>query len=133
MRAGGNTHTRRVHSPVQLVALIKGSLVGIGIALVLSLVIGLIVGMIDLDPIPPYVYLFHYVSILIGGATAARSVERFGWLHGGLVGLIYLGVMGYLFPPGYHVVAAPEATFVTGALWSFLAGVAGGMLGLKRT
>lgn len=123
---------RELRFPVQIVALIKGAIVAVGLALLLSLLIGLVVGLIDLDPIPASVYLFHYACILAGGFVAARGTSRLGWLHGGLVGLIYLGVMAWLFPPGYHMVTAPETPIVTGLLWSFLAGAAGGILGIKR-
>lgn len=117
--------------PIDLIAIARGTLLGAGVALLGALLISLVVTLAEWDPIPSYLYGYHYVSIAIGAALAARNTRRLGWVHGGLVGIVYLLFVAWLFPPGFHLVASAQASWLPGILWSFVAGTAGGVVGVN--
>lgn len=114
-------------------AIIKGTLFSLGVALLASLLLSLVVTLADWNNFPPSLLSFHYISIGLGGVLAARSSRRFGWLHGGIVGVIYTLTISILFTDGLasNMFMSPE--WLSQALWGFLAGVAGGVLGVNAS
>ena len=54
--------------------------------------------------IPKAVIVISAVSILLGGVRTTKDVGSMGWLHGGLVGLLYMGILiilGFLIMPSF--------------------------------
>lgn len=125
---GGAAGLRTFFSPG---AIVVGTLLALGAALVGALVLSLAVTLAEWDPIPPSLTLFHYVSVALGAVLAARSAKRFGWLHGGVVGVIYLFIVSALFRPDFAPADALEAAWLVQAWWAFLAGLAGGVVGVN--
>lgn len=112
-------------------AIVKGSLFSLGVALLSSLLLSLVVSIADWNTFPASLLAFHYISIGLGGVLAARSARRLGWLHGGLVGLVYTVVLSVIFSETLSVSLFMETEWLMQALWGFAAGVAGGVLGVN--
>lgn len=115
-------------------AVVKGTLFSLGVAFFASLLLSFVVYLADWEDPPATLTAFHYISIGLGGVLAARSARRLGWLHGGLVGVVYTLVLTLLFAEGGSVSAqllAPKALYEL--LWGFIAGVAGGALGVNAS
>lgn len=117
--------------PIDIIAVVRGTLLGAGFALLGAVLLSVVITLAELDPIPTYLYAFHYVCIALGAALAARNTKRLGWLHGGLVGVLYLLFIAWLFPPGFHLVASASANWLPGILYSFAAGALGGVIGVN--
>lgn len=112
-------------------AVLKGALLSLGVALLASLLLSLIIYLANWENLPSTLNAFHYISIALGGVLAARSAKRLGWLHGGLVGIVYTVALAFLFAEEMSLGALVETEFLLQALWGFLAGVAGGALGVN--
>lgn len=112
-------------------AIVKGTLFSLGVALLASLLLSLVVTIADWHSIPASLTAFHYISIGLGGVLAARSSKRLGWLHGGLVGVVYTAVLSALFTDGISASSFMQPEWLLQALWGFVAGVAGGILGVN--
>ncbi len=75
-------------------------------------------------------YYIALVVVALGGAYGARRASSLGWVHGGLVGILYAlvaGVLGGLIFPG-GILAAEIGMRIAIA---FLAGAIGGMIGVN--
>jgi len=70
------------------------------------------------------------LSVFVGGAYAGKRANSLGWLHGGLSGLAFVGVLavlGWLALPGTPVAGALGARLAYG----FVVGSAGGVFGVN--
>lgn len=117
--------------PIDIIAVVRGTLLGAGFALLGAVLLSVIITLAEWDPIPTYLYAYHYVCIALGAAMAAKNTKRLGWLHGGIVGVLYLLFIAWLFPPGFHLIASASANWLPGILYSFVAGVLGGVIGVN--
>jgi putative membrane protein (TIGR04086 family) len=112
-------------------AVLKGTLVSLGIALIISLVLSTIITLAGWESFPSYLGAFHYISIALGGILAARRARSFGWLHGGAVGILYTVLLAFLFTDGMTFGALLQGKGLLDLLYGLAAGVAGGVLGVN--
>lgn len=112
-------------------AVVKGTLLSLGVALLASLLLSLVITLASWDPFPSYLEAFHYISIGLGGVLAAKHARTLGWLHGGIVGVIYTVFMAFLFTDGMSFSALLQPEWLLNLLWGFVAGVIGGVLGVN--
>jgi len=107
--------------------------VGLAFAAVLaaSAVIGLAVAWTPAwDAADSLLVSLNVAAMACGGWLAGRRAPRLGWLHGGLAGLLYMLLVSWLLAP---VAGVDQALAVVGwkpLLYGFLAGAAGGIVGV---
>ncbi|TYP48710.1 TIGR04086 family membrane protein [Thermosediminibacter litoriperuensis] len=82
------------------------------------------------DIIPKAVIVIGALSIAIGSLNATRDLDYAGWLHGGLIGLLYVGIIMIL-----RFFIAREAGYDAGTfvdlLMGFLIGALAGAIGVN--
>ncbi|ADL08128.1 TIGR04086 family membrane protein [Thermosediminibacter oceani] len=82
------------------------------------------------DIIPKAVIVIGALSIAIGSLNATRDLDHSGWLHGGLIGLFYVGILMIL-----RFFIAREAGYDAGTfvdlLMGFLIGALAGAIGVN--
>lgn len=72
----------------------------------------------------------NLLAIGAGGFAAGRRGKRLGWLHGGLVGVLYLLLVSWILVPGAGIGGVATAAGLKAAAYGFLAGALGGVLGV---
>ncbi|HEY8497202.1 MAG TPA: TIGR04086 family membrane protein [Limnochordales bacterium] len=72
----------------------------------------------------------NLLAVGAGGFAAGRRARRLGWLHGGLVGVVYLLLVSWMLAPGEAMEAVATAAGLKTAAYGFLAGALGGVLGV---
>lgn len=80
--------------------------------------------------IPKAVIVISAVSILLGGVRTTKDVGSMGWLHGGLVGLLYMGILiilGFLIMPSFTF----GWSIILDIFLGFVVGVVAGILGVS--
>ena len=113
-------------------SIFKGVINAFLITLVLLLFLGSILYFTKTSEsiIPSSMIVVSCFSILLGGANATKSLEKLGWLHGGLIGFLYIGILILLsiffMPP----VSFGWSIFIDLAL-GFIVGVVAGALGVN--
>lgn len=112
-------------------AILKGTLFSLGVALIASLLLGIVITLADWEPLPSYLGAFHYIAIALGGVLAARRARSFGWLHGGIVGVLYTVLLAALFTEGFTFGTLLQTKGLLDLLYGFVAGVIGGILGVN--
>ncbi len=112
-------------------AVLGGTFLGFAITFAGAVLMGLAVSLTAWEGFDADVPWFGYISIAIGGMLAGKRSGRVGWLHGGLVGLIYFAVSATLFQSGFSWGDVATSYWLTRALWSFGAGALGGALGIN--
>lgn len=112
-------------------AVVKGTLFSLGVAVGTALLLSVVVIVADWSTLSPYLVAFHYVAIGAGGIVAARRAKRFGWLHGGIVGVLFTIIVALLFADSASISTLLESKWLLSSLWGFAAGVAGGVLGVN--
>ncbi|MCR4430777.1 MAG: TIGR04086 family membrane protein [Tepidanaerobacteraceae bacterium] len=107
---------------------------GVFNAFILTLVLFLAIGgilyytKISEDMIPKFVVAVSALSIAISGIHATRDIDRYGWLHGGLIGLLYvtiLLILGFFLIPS----ASYGLTTVVDLVMGFTVGMMAGAIG----
>jgi len=80
------------------------------------------------DIIPTAVVVLSALSIIISGINATRDIDHLGWLHGGLIGFLYVAVLlivGFFIMPSMSYGVSTVVDFVLGFAVGALAGVLG--------
>ena len=80
--------------------------------------------------IPKAVVAISAVSISLGGVRTTKDVESMGWLHGGLVGFLYMGILvmlSFLIMPSFSF----GWNIALDLFLGFLVGVLAGILGVS--
>ena len=78
----------------------------------------------------PAVVVISAISILFGGVRIAKEVDSMGWLHGGLVGFLYMGILvilSFLILPSFSFGWSIAVDLFLG----FIVGVLAGILGVN--
>ncbi len=118
---------------LRIAAIGQGLLLAMIVALAGFALLSVVSTLSGWDELPSSLYAFHYVSIAVGGLQAARRAQRWGWLHGGMVGLLYAllvaGFMGTGQLAQFQVLVQPSG--LLHLFLAFIAGSAGGMLGVN--
>ena len=125
MRGGDGPEAAGAFTPVVAVQ-------GAGVALVLgflaSLVMGMLLGLTDWEASPLTLRILNYVVTATAGFAAGRRAARWGWLHGGVTGLLYAILTTLMFVEELHAGVFLRASWLGSALVAFLAGALGGSL-----
>jgi putative membrane protein (TIGR04086 family) len=120
------TRQPRISSPVLAGLIFAFAWMGGG-ALILSLLL-FATGMKEAS-LPLYTFILHAVSLWFGGLAAGKRAKSKGWSTGGIVGVIYAIIVILVAFLGFNKgVSLSTAVFLAG---SFLAGSAGGMVGVN--
>lgn len=124
--AGGRSPAR-----ISIGAVFGGTCLGFAVTFAGAVLMGLAVSLTAWEGISADLHWFSYVSIAIGGMLAGRRSRRVGWLNGGLVGILYAAVTALAFQSGFSPGDLFTAGWLAKAFWSFVAGAAGGVLGVN--
>jgi putative membrane protein (TIGR04086 family) len=131
---GGGNDMRDQHydGGLQFTAILKGLVSCFAFLIILSLILGFFFSRNDSmaeDVMNRALMIINYTAIFSGGIMGARWSQTKGWLHGGLVGLIYMVIIVFIgsryvsFAVGLEVMLRVISGFLTGAL--------GGVLGVN--
>ncbi|MGB3964529.1 MAG: TIGR04086 family membrane protein [Tepidanaerobacteraceae bacterium] len=117
---------------INLVKIFKGVFFAYLFAIFLFLVLAFIMyfSSISENIIPKAVIIISAVSILLGGINTTKDLESMGWLHGGLVGFIYTGILiilSFIIVPSF----ALSINVAIDIFISFLVGVVAGIIGVS--
>lgn len=102
------------------------------ISLIFFLIMGGILYFTSLSEnvVPSAVIILSAISIIISGIRATKDIDSMGWLHGGLIGFIYVAVL-----MAVGLLAMPSVTFgvesVTNLFMGFVIGSIAGVLGMN--
>jgi len=85
----------KVKKKLDFVRIMRGVFFAYLLSLFLFLIMGGILYFTKLpeSTIPYAVIVVSSVSIIVSGIKATSEIESMGWLHGGLIGLIYVAVL----------------------------------------
>ncbi|HHV19325.1 MAG TPA: TIGR04086 family membrane protein [Thermoanaerobacterales bacterium] len=112
--------------------ILKGVLNAYLYTIMLFLILALIMYFTKLSEsiIPKVVVVISAVSILLSGVGITKDVKTMGWLHGGLVGFLYMGILVVL-----SLLIMPSFSFgwniALDLFLGFIAGVLAGILGVN--
>jgi len=117
---------------INFVKIIKGVLKAYLITIFVFLILALIMYFTSISEsiIPRAVIVISAVSILLSGINTTKDVESMGWLHGGLVGFFYIGILimvSFLIVPSF----AFSLNIAIDIFLSFLVGVIAGIIGVS--
>ena len=131
------TGYKEIPQPISLSALLTALLKGLAIALALSVVLLFIAALVFYftavpEKITPYlVFAVSLVAILAGSSFAGKRIGTRGWLHGGVVGLLYVILM-LVIGLFFRETVAFSGNLVTKLFLGFVFGAVGGMWGVNR-
>lgn len=80
--------------------------------------------------IPKAVVIISAVSIFLSGIDVTRNIDSMGWLHGGLIGFLYIAILlilSSLIMPSFYF----KWDIAIDLLLGFLTGVLAGILGVN--
>lgn len=112
-------------------AIIRGAALSFGVSFLGAVLLGLAVSLTAWEGFSFDLRGFSYVSVALGGMLAAKRSRRFGWLHGGGVGLLYFLLSAALFQGDFEWAHLLTGQYLLKALGSFGAGALGGVLGVN--
>lgn len=113
-------------------ALVSGVLISIAVTVICGILTGLVAAVTEWEGPPPRsLRYFNYFSVAIGGLLAGRIAGRIGWLHGAVVGVGYMALIGLLAGRGAAAGHTGGVTLAGQLLSGFVVGVVGGMLGVN--
>jgi len=117
---------------LNLIKIIKGVFKAYLVTIFFFLILALIMYFTNLSEsiIPKAVVVVSAVSILLSGINTTMDVDSMGWLHGGLVGLLYMGILIIL---SFFIVPSFAFSFniVVDILLGFLVGALAGIIGVS--
>lgn len=117
---------------LQLTAILKGLVSCFALLIIMSLVLGFIFSVnesVSEDAMNRSLMVVNYTAIFIGGIMGARWAQTKGWLHGGLVGLVYMAIV--VFIGSRYVSVAIGLEIMLRIVSGFLTGALGGVLGVN--
>lgn len=111
---------------------------GVGLAFVAALGFAFVLGLATAwtatwAPSDGLLRVLNLAVIAAGGFYGGRAGRRLGWLHGGLTGLVYVLLVSWMLAPQFGWAAFVSAPWLTEALYAFLSGAAGGVLGVAAS
>ncbi|MGI6082332.1 MAG: TIGR04086 family membrane protein [Limnochordia bacterium] len=129
-RGGGASSRRRLLSGRALVA---GVFMGAGVTLFAGIVVSLVLALSEWEgPSSFLLQAINYVSVVIGGLVGGRIAGRVGWMHGALVGLLY--VIALTLPAGRRgLMVLAHSDFMWRVLGLCASAMLGGMFGVSTT
>jgi putative membrane protein (TIGR04086 family) len=112
--------------------IIKGVLFAYVLTLLFFLILGGVLFFTKLSEsiIPSSVVVISAVSIILSGIRATKDLENLGWLHGGLIGFLYMGILLLI-----QIFVIPSAAYgletIVDLVVGFAVGVVSGILGVN--
>ncbi|MFO8060205.1 MAG: TIGR04086 family membrane protein [Bacillota bacterium] len=111
-------------------AIMTGLIITLALALAIAVVVSILIYFTDMSEgsAASYIYYLGMMCVAVGGAAGARGAGRLGWLHGGLVGLLYAVLslaLTFIILPGPVVFGAILGRIGTVTLVGALGGVIG--------
>jgi putative membrane protein (TIGR04086 family) len=105
--------------------ILKGILLAYVLTLFLFLILGGVLFFTKLPEsvIPFSVVIISAISIILSGIRATKDLENMGWLHGGLIGFLYMGILLLI-----RYFAIPSAAFDMGTVVDLVVGFAVGVV-----
>lgn len=108
---------------------------GVGLAFVTALVLALGLGLATAwteawHASDGLLQVLNLVVIAAGGFYGGRTTRRLGWLHGGLIGIVYVLLVSWMLAPEFGWTALVSWPWLREALFAFLAGAVGGIVGV---
>lgn len=108
---------------------------GVGLAFMSALALSLVLGLatawtVAWDPPDTLLRILNLVVIAAGGFYGGRRARRQGWLHGGLAGFIYVLLVSWMLAPQFGWSVLISGPWLREALFAFVAGATGGILGV---
>ncbi|MGI6485824.1 MAG: TIGR04086 family membrane protein [Tepidanaerobacteraceae bacterium] len=110
----------------------KGVLFAYVLTLLLFLILGGVLFFTSLSEgvIPSLIVIISAVSIILSGIRATRGLENMGWLHGGVIGFLYMGIL--LLIRIFVISSVPQGLETAIDLFvGFALGVVSGILGVN--
>ncbi|MGI6188241.1 MAG: TIGR04086 family membrane protein [Clostridiales bacterium] len=112
--------------------ILKASLFAVIISLICFVLFALVMKLANLQEsiIPPVNQAIRIVSMVVGGAAAARSSKSKGWLKGALTGLLYIVwafIISGIFGGGYIF----DTVLLSDVLLGIVVGAIGGIIGIN--
>ena len=112
--------------------ILKASLFAVIISLICFVLYALVMKLANLQEsiIPPVNQAIRIVSMVVGGAAAARSSKSKGWLKGALTGLLYIVwafIISGIFGGGYIF----DTVLLSDVLLGIVVGAIGGIIGIN--
>lgn len=113
-------------------AVVVGLVVTLVTVLIISLIMSLLIYVTEMSEgtVAGAIYYLGMVCVALGGAISGRRARRLGWLHGGLVGLLYAAgslALTFVIAPGPMIIG--EVLGRIGAV--SLVGILGGIIGVN--
>lgn len=127
----GNNVVSRVTTGMVISSTVVGillSAVVVGCGAILASLVQLIGGW-DMESTGVF-RVFAYLSMAVGGFYAGRKLQRWGWLIGGMVGIIFTLILWWLTGGTQGVTKMTSATIVQLGI-GFMVAAFGGMLGVN--
>jgi len=120
----------KTEKSLNFVKVARGILNAYLLTLVLFLMLGGILYFTKMseDIIPTAVVILSALSIIISGINATRDIDQLGWLHGGLIGFLYVAILlivGSFVMPAVSYGASTLADLALGFAVGTLAGALG--------
>lgn len=109
----------------------KGTALSFSLTFGAAVLLGLAAALTQWEGLTQGFGAFSYVCVGLGGMLAAKSSRRVGWLHGGMVGLVYFAISATLFQDGFSWGQLLTLPWLARAFWDFAAGAVGGVLGVN--
>lgn len=108
---------------------------GVGLAFIAALGLSFVLGLATAwttawDPSDMLLRALNLFVIAAGGFYGGRRARRQGWLHGGLIGLVYVLLVSWMLLPQFEWAMLVSSVWLKEAVFSFLAGALGGILGV---
>ncbi len=95
-RKGGGGGPGKGGAAFSAAAVVWGTVLALGVMLAGSALVGLLYSLTEWESLPKVIYSFNYISAAVGGMLAARKAMRAGWLHGAVMGLLFMTIIASL-------------------------------------
>lgn len=114
------------------VAIVWGLVLAFGLTMAAGAAMGLTAAWSAWDVSPGALRGAAYGSVAAAGFYAARRSRGWGWLHGGLVGVLFLVVGSLALVPGFGLGQLASGAGVARLALAFVVGSVGGMMARLR-
>ncbi|HHW03453.1 MAG TPA: TIGR04086 family membrane protein [Thermoanaerobacterales bacterium] len=122
----------RTKKTLDYIKIVRGVLSAYLLTMVLFLILGGILYFTKMSEniIPSAVIVLSAASIIISGINSTRDIDQLGWLHGGLIGFLYVAILLIL---GFFVMPSMSyrLSTVIDLILGFAIGVLAGILGVN--
>ncbi|WP_213974982.1 TIGR04086 family membrane protein [Tepidanaerobacter acetatoxydans] len=117
---------------IDFIRILKGVVRAYLFTLFLFLILALLIYFTSVSEsiIPKAVIIISAFSIFLSGIDVTRNIDSMGWLHGGLIGFLYIAILlmlSFLIVPSFYF----KWNIAIDLFLGFLTGVLAGILGVN--